>query len=107
MPVRATMSDPPIPGEGVPIPSYAVGRKPTPPAAGCCDPLAWSRSAKGNLWRPFARVPGDGGVVTVFHRWGAYAWCIKERGRPPRFSRGGYATEAEAIEATVYELADE
>lgn len=57
--------------------------------------------AKGNLWRVLAEQ-----TVTVFaHDDGTFGWSIAGPGRGrPRYSAGGYVTEAAAMEALAAEL---
>jgi len=63
-------------------------------------PLPWRRSQKGNLFRRWLDM-----TLTVFaRRDGRYGTCISPRKGPPRFSPGGYATEADAVAALLEEL---
>ncbi len=83
--------------------------RPTPPPPmvpmGFKDHMAFSlgfrRLRKGNLWRVLAEQ-----TVTVFaHDDGTFGWSIAGPGRGrPRYSAGGYVTEAAAMEALAAEL---
>ncbi|MGC1274343.1 MAG: hypothetical protein WBC44_11605 [Planctomycetaceae bacterium] len=54
----------------------------------------WQRSRRGNLYRHW-----DGATVTIFKRSdGWYGWCVSDTDGT-QFSRGGYATKADAIHA--------
>jgi hypothetical protein len=59
----------------------------------------WQRSKRGNLWRLW-----EGRTVTVFVRTDEfYGWSIADD-NGPRFSRGGYETEDEAMDALAEAL---
>lgn len=63
------------------------------------DIAEWQRSKKGNLWRHF-----DGMTVTIYHRNDDFfGWCVADE-YGTRFSRGGYETEIDAMDALAAEL---
>jgi hypothetical protein len=66
------------------------------------DGIETGRSRRGNWWCRLA----DGRCVTVFRRHdGLYGWCLADGKGEPRFSRCGFESEAEAVDAVACRLA--
>ncbi len=76
----------------MPRPIYKTSVQAVPSRwAGFENPSAWRRSNKGNVWREW-----DGVTITIFRRQdGRWGWCIADEDGP-RYSTGGYETQADA-----------